>query len=289
MINFTLPNFYQNFTINNKMSDMTKEHSEYFKTKINFSYATGNFPYCYWNGGYNNNKGDGAFYDDFINTTNLSNIPLRFNCANICLQEQDYINQLANLILQLNENGSNIIELCDIKLLAYLKERYPNYQFCWSKEAVYLYQNEEYNVDLINLLNEKGLFHIISLPEAWTQQLDLIKQIQKRNSIEVAINTSCNQHCPHYHQCKVHEHEAQYTFSNVNQFQECKEKVEYDKIKPLITLEDIQKDYIPLGIKYYGLAETACSDRHDYINFLVNYFIKPEYQLKAYQILLGVE
>ena len=62
MIYFTLPSFYFNFNIINKVMSLDKK---YYKFPVAFEAATGNFPYCYFNGGYNNNQGLGALYNDF--------------------------------------------------------------------------------------------------------------------------------------------------------------------------------------------------------------------------------
>ena len=133
MIYFTLPNFYDNFYINNFFITLSKANPEYFKEKITFIQTSGNFPYCSWNGGMNNCYDRGAFYDDFSNCYKMSSVPLRFNCANVLLEDFDFDNTMANLILELNENGSNLIEVANLKLMEYLETQFPNYKFVFSK------------------------------------------------------------------------------------------------------------------------------------------------------------
>jgi len=77
----------------------------------------GNFPYCYWNGGMNNNKGNGVMYPEIKKFGNREGTPIRLNCANIFLQEEDYDNVFSNLILKTLENGSNAIEISNLKLM----------------------------------------------------------------------------------------------------------------------------------------------------------------------------
>ena len=89
MIYFTLPSFYFNFNIINKVMSLDKK---YYKFPVAFEAATGNFPYCYFNGGYNNNQGLGALYNDFIQCGEQLNIPLCFNLSNIFIEDIDFDN-----------------------------------------------------------------------------------------------------------------------------------------------------------------------------------------------------
>ena len=129
MIFFTLPNLHFHFNLNNYISFLAKEKSYAFKLPVTFSYVTGNFPYSCWNGRYNNNIGPFMDYQEINNFLNGSNLPIRLNCANVCLTEYDYEDSINHVALELCQTGANIIEISDLKFYQYLKQKYCNYKY----------------------------------------------------------------------------------------------------------------------------------------------------------------
>lgn len=285
IIYFTLPNFYFNLNINNFFYSLSKAKQEYFKLPIAFNCATGNFPYCYWNGGYNNNAilKQEIGYKHFAEISQASFLPLRFNCANVLLQKEDFYDNMGNLILQLNENGSNTIEISNLELYLYLKEKYPTYRFVFSPQAELLY---DITPEFINLIAKEDDFKIISLFEDKTLDLEFLEQINHRKKIELTVNPICNLQCPRYFDCQYYSHKTQYDYSFKNEYKNCNKSLTYQYRTPLISLEDIQNTYIPLGITHFRLSETICDSKDNLIIFLINYFIKEEYHDAVYQLFL---
>ena len=151
MIFFTLPNFFYNYEINEKIKRLSLMNPCFFKEKVAFNIASGNFPYAYWNGGLNNNRNLSCIYKDFVKFNDNSTIPLRFKCNNVYLQSIDFEDAMLNTILKIGELGSNYIEISNINLFYFLKEKYPDYNYIFSKDANLLHP---FTPEVINKINE---------------------------------------------------------------------------------------------------------------------------------------
>lgn len=286
-INFSLPNFFINFRTNDIFFTIVKTHPEFLKNpNVNFLSAHGQFPYCYWNGGININEGPGAYYTDFINCGDSSNIPLRFNFSNLMLTKEDFDNVMANLILDLNGNGSNEIELSNLELFNYLRENYPVYsRYIFSKNADII---SEMTPEVINALIESDNFSLIELPVYYNGNFEQLKQIQKRKYIELVINPICNKTCNNFNNCRLKENISHYNYSRESIYCNCTARHKFNKNPDLISLEEIEKDYLPLGIFNFKIEDFPRNEPDiNYCDFLVQYFIKPEYQIEALNLLLG--
>ncbi|MGF6375097.1 hypothetical protein M2140_000131 [Clostridiales Family XIII bacterium PM5-7] len=285
MIYFTLPSLYNNFEINDFFVNLSNYYSHFFKYKVVFSSVTGNFPFCYWNGGYNNNI-DGhniATYEDFVSCAEEYSAPIRFNCANVCLQENDVNDTMANLILSVNQTGSNSIELSNLEIYETLKKKYPEYTYVFSKEADLVFPMTP---EIINIIDKECDFKLISLPEDKTTDMSFLEAISNPSKIELSVNTVCNKSCVKYKQCKMHEHQSQYDFSEVNNYKRCQEHSSYAERAPMITMDDIVAKYLPKGFNHFTLAEVISDSRDNLINFLVNYFIKDENKAEVYEMIM---
>ena len=282
MIYFTLPSFYFNFNIINKVMSLDKK---YYKFPVAFEAATGNFPYCYFNGGYNNNQGLGALYNDFIQCGEQLNIPLCFNLSNIFIEDIDFDNTQMNLILSLNETGSNMIEFSSFPLYLYLKEKYPNYIYIFSKQAFTLCPNiTPEQID--NLILKNGVDYV-SLDEKYSTDLNFIKQIKTKEKIKIAVTSECDNLCSQFYNCRIQQHQAQYNFSNFNQFYNCSHYLPYHKRKPILSLEEIKEKYKNLGFSHFTLGETIYDEKEDnFILFFIEYFIKQEYKYEVLKIMM---
>lgn len=279
MIYFTLPNFFQNNELINFFKIISKEKQNYFKFPVAFSYATGNFPYCYWNGGYNNNDGPGLLYSDFFNFNLNSAIPLRFNCSNVYLKNIDYEDTMANTILNICENGSNSISISDLNFYEFLKEKYPNYSYVFSKEANLKYPISE---EIINTLSE--YFDYIEIPYFKTCDLNFLNNLKNKNKIELTINSLCPMNCSNYFNCQLQEHLSQYNYSINNNYLNCSKKIN----NCYISLEQIVEQYIPLGFSHFSFTETE-NINNDFLFFLIDYFIKEEYKYEILKIFFKEE
>ena len=280
MIYFTLPGFYQNFKINNFFIKLSLRDLDFFKTPVSFIACAGNFPYNYWNGGFNNCIEKGCIYNEIYDCNKENGAPLRLNCTNIFLNSNDFEDSVANTILDICHDSSNLIEVSNLDLYKILKEKYNKYKFIFSKQANLIYP---FNLNIINELNNKKYFEIVSLPNEFSKNLNLLKEINNPNTIELTVNSMC-QTCNNEKKCQYANHVNQYNYSMINSYLNCEKRYPYHRINPLITLEEIKDTYIPMGYKYFKIEEIFNNDKDNLFLFLLNYFIKEEYKEEVYNL-----
>lgn len=273
MIHFALPEFFFNERVINYFSYI---NIEYLKRKdISFYCATGNFPFCYWNGGFNNNSDISVIYTDILEKINNTTMPIRFNCSNIYLQEIDFENTFANLILSLGENASNSISISNLKLLKYLQKHYPNYKYVFSKEANLI---NNFTPNIINTILENENFLYFQIPEEMAQDLNFLKAIKEKDKIELPINYICQNNCGKYNMCLRHEHQAQYNFSGYNNFFHCANTHGLSSI--IIPFNQLEK-YEKIGINHFYINPIIEYGKEKLLLFLVDYLVKDEYKIKV--------
>ena len=279
MIYFSLPNLYNHNHLLNAICGLQKSRTETLKTPIQFVSMIEPIPFCYLCGGINYSTNYILNYSDLQETakTRISYLAKRLNFANLNLDTSDLSDEYFNIILQAYSNNySNWIEVSSIPVAMELKENGIPFELIFSQDANILCPFTE---EIINTIIEQDLFKLISLP--CNTKLDLTK-IQNRSKLELTINNMCN-NCSNLCQniCLEKENNAIYNYSNVSNFMSCNRLISYnDKKSMIISLEDINNIYLPLGIKHYKLNDFPNNENAliDFIFFFVDYFIKKEYQ-----------
>lgn len=268
MIYFTLQNFYENQKLNNILFIIHQQFINSFKAPIKFIYTAGSFPYIYWNGGINNNFGIGNnTYDTVIKYYQTNLLPLRINCSNINLNKEDFNDTIMNVILDLLNNSSNAIELSNLELYEYLYNKYPNFHYILSNNFNLI---NPLTPELINKLNEISDFYFIQIPLNKVKDFDYLKAIKNKKNIELPIGDICG-NCSNLDQCNIQEQIAQYNYSDSFTKMNCSKCL---GLNGIISLEDIQKNYVPLGFHNFILPDYYDSKNNNMIKFFINYFIK---------------
>ena len=268
MIYFTLQNFYENQKLNNILFIIHQQFINSFKAPIKFIYTAGSFPYTYWNGGINNNFGIGNnTYDIVIKYYQTNLLPLRINCSNINLNKEDFNDTIMNVILDLLNNSSNAIELSNLELYEYLYNKYPNFHYILSNNFNLI---NPLTPELINKLNEISDFYFIQIPLNKVKDFDYLKAIKNKKNIELPIGDICG-NCSNLDQCNIQEQIAQYNYSDSFTKMNCSKCL---GLNGIISLEDIQKNYVPLGFHNFILPDYYDSKNNNMIKFFINYFIK---------------
>lgn len=268
MIYFTLQNFYENQKLNNILFIIHQQFIDSFKAPIKFIYTAGSFPYTYWNGGINNNFGIGNnTYDTVIKYYQTNLLPLRINCSNINLNKEDFNDTIMNVILDLLNNSSNAIELSNLELYEYLYNKYPNFHYILSNNFNLI---NPLTPELINKLNEISDFYFIQIPLNKVKDFDYLKAIKNKKNIELPIGDICG-NCSNLDQCNIQEQIAQYNYSDSFTKMNCSKCL---GLNGIISLEDIQKNYVPLGFHNFILPDYYDSKNNNMIKFFINYFIK---------------
>ena len=282
MIYFSLPNLYHHDKLMLSICHLQKQQNEVFKVPVQFIAMTEPTPFCYLCGGINYNKNQILIYNDLLTSTQaqVSFLAKRLKLSNIHINEDDVNDEYFNVLIKAYENNySNVIEISNIPIAMWLKEKGFLYDLIFSAEADVLFP---FNEDNINTIIEQNLFKLISLPN-YATNLDLSK-INNRKVLELTVNNIC-QNCSiqNQKQCISNEHLSIYNYSNHSCFLNCGKHVSYQNQKTInISMEDIQKKYLPLGIKHYKLCEFPDVPQAfiDFIFFFVDYFIKDEYKYK---------
>ena len=268
MIYFTLQNFYENQKLNNILFIIHQQFIDSFKAPIKFIYTAGSFPDTYWNGGINNNFGIGNnTYDTVIKYYQTNLLPLRINCSNINLNKEDFNDTIMNVILDLLNNSSNAIELSNLELYEYLYNKYPNFHYILSNNFNLI---NPLTPELINKLNEISDFYFIQIPLNKVKDFDYLKAIKNKKNIELPIGDICG-NCSNLDQCNIQEQIAQYNYSDSFTKMNCSKCL---GLNGIISLEDIQKNYVPLGFHNFILPDYYDSKNNNMIKFFINYFIK---------------
>lgn len=273
MLYFTLPNFFEYSKINNYLIFQTQKNSKIFKEPIVITKQSGSFPYFYWNGGINNNIGPGIYYQDLINSLGLSTVPIRINCSNIFLEQNDFNNVFCNLVLSFYNTGSNQIEVTNLELLSHIDKRYQNFRFVFSNNSNIL---TKLTPQIINQLfdNIDKLDYVIS----YDQDSKFFQEIKHLDKIEIIVNPICPKTCSNKTDCLIAENNSQLNFSEKSCFLNCTKVLPFYENNECLTIDKIKEKYVPLGITHFSLQQMPINNMQ-YLLFLSQYFIKSEYQI----------
>lgn len=278
MLYFALPNFYENFAVNAFMRDLNKQRPEVFKTKVSFYAQTGSIPYCSWTGGLNSNVGPGAYYNDLIELQRNSNLPLRINMANVMLEESDYYDNFADVILKIFDCGSNVIELSSIPLMEFISEKYPEYRFTFSKNADLI---TEFTPELLGSIMEIDSFLSVGIPEKYSFNKEWLKQLPKKSKCEITVNPKCG-HCKDCDICLLKEHQNQISYSGNRGVDICEKAGNIFDASHIISIEEIEKTYHKMGFTKFTFSPSYAYDNNTMVKFYLGYFVKPEYHMELY-------
>ena len=281
MVNFIISNLFEHFDLNMLFLNYLNNHPEYFRDNFKIYGCFGNFQFCTWDGGrvfseYNTCSIEKIKF--IINSYEKFKIRPRFIFTNNQLEERDYYNRYCNESLKNCENKNIDIVLVDDKLLEYIKTNYQGYSFissttkCLSqfdklKEEI---NNPNYSMICLdyNLNKNKKIFTLTS---------------EEKDKCELLINAICPPGCPyrkeHYRLNSIFSlnYGKSYTMEGC--------KIQYNCLYPSLafgsnnlTPDEIFNTYEPAGFKYFKI-EGRTLNIIENICILVNYMVKPEYQL----------
>jgi len=140
--------------------------------------------------------------DDINKILNDKNnhLPFRFDYSNIFLEDNDLKNIYGNIILEYGHNSGNFIEISDFKTLNYIQEKYPNYEFIFSKNSNLI---NPLTPDIINTILDQNIFYLLELPNNLKNNLDVLNNIKRKDKIEITIGNKCK--CLNTLECELKE------------------------------------------------------------------------------------
>lgn len=280
MIYFVLPDFIEKNRVNNFLIDLSRNNLNYFKGPIYFTQISGCFPYSIWNGSLNSNYSKGFGYLDLYNFQ--SKYPIRLDCSNLLIEDNDFFNVFQNLILKRFENSSFQIEISNLKLLNYIKEKYPNYRYIFSEKADLL---NRFDINLINSFLDFQEFDFIKLPIRFNKDQELLKNIKNPSKIEIIINPLCYDSCIKKDACVIAENNAQINYSELSCYKYCCNIIpKPELLKNILHFEDLmnlEKEYKINHFSFQNMPQFK--NDIDLLNFYIKYFIKEEYQMLVFE------
>ena len=280
MIYFILPDFIEKNRVNNFLIDLSRNNLNYFKGPIYFTQISGCFPYSIWNGSLNSNYSKGFGYLDLYNFQ--SKYPIRLDCSNLLIEDNDFFNVFQNLVLKRFENSSFQIEISNLKLLNYIKEKYPNYHYTFSEKADLL---NRFDIDLINSFLGFQEFDFIKLPIRFNKDQELLKNIKNPSKIEIIVNPLCYDSCVKKDACVIAENNAQINYSELSCYKYCRDIIQKPELsKNILHFEDLvnlEKTYKINHFSFQNMPQIK--NDIDLLNFYIKYFIKEEYQMLVFE------
>ena len=161
-MNFILSDSFYKSSVNNFFREMSIKDKDYFLDQnINFIGSTISFPFCYWNGSFNFNINNAPvlLYDNFLNISKSTGLPLYLDFSNLLLDEKDFYDRMGEVILSIFQNGSNNIILSNLDFYKYIKSKYPYYKYILS-EKFFITHQEDYLDELNSIINNKDFIGI---------------------------------------------------------------------------------------------------------------------------------
>lgn len=281
---FNLPDFWMGLELYSDLIDLMYKHPEAFYPNTEVASVFGVFPDSVWNGGgvVIGSSTTAKSIKDFVHIYNDElHLPLRFTFTNSLIGEKECYDTYCNTIMDLAHNGKNEVLVVSPILEQYLRQHYPHYKYCRSiisaKDEPYdLHHRYDLSVMRRDMNNKWDFLETVPL--------------EQRDKIEFLCCDPCPDNCPrlytHYRDfaraqlehdgnapnlaCSMMEVKGM--FPNYNMVTNCKTH---------ISREMIDKEYLPRGFSQFKLS--GRSNLGAMITNLVDYFIKPEYKIDAFE------
>lgn len=270
MVYLSLPLLCDNTKFNNAFEQFVTHHPDKLQISLYLESVYGAFPYSLWNGGVNSNNGINLLYQDLNTFINTTRVPIRLDCSNILLNQNDLYDRHQNVILDLMQEKGNIIDIANLSTYNYIEKYYKNFNYSLSNNANLLHP---FNENIINGFLNNDKIILLTLDNIDNIDLKLIKHILK---IELLVGNSC--HCYSndiQYDCKRKEQNNQIIFSSKSFYQNCPYKINnFYNNNSLI--DELQK-YSKLGIHHFKIAPPSLCQINQFNRYIIHNLVKPEY------------
>ena len=294
-VRFHLPGIRYNYPLNMFWVSLMKTHPEFFREGVEIGSFFGTFPYSLWNGGrlIKDDQCDSAYVKNVIKSVNDLGIPVRYTFTNPLLTENDLADPFCNFCMDAANNGMNEVMVFSPILEEYLREKYPNFKYNSST------CKEIKDVDDLNKELDRDYQYVVldyNLNNRW----DILENLEKKEKLEVLVNTLCvpgckrrgehyrhiarnqknillNRNIPEGKKIPIEPWECEYgEHNNIHKIQ---------NYPTFISPDDIWNKYVPTGINNFKIE-----GRSAYLFSLIDtycfFMIKPECQGEARLLLI---
>ncbi len=283
MIYFAIPGLYENIRTNEIFYELYKNLPQCFYNDFSFDAFYGNFQYCIWDGGRFFQEYKHSTIEDIQKAMQLynykMNVPMRFIFTNTKIEPQHCYDRFCNLITEMCENSMNEIVVNSPVLEDYLRKNYPKYKIISSTTKCL--SNKE---DLVKELHSEKYFRVC-LDYNLNQQKDFLKNLneEEKDKCEFLINASCGPGCKNRKKHYDFNSESSLNYGKSFFLNFCiipgNNLYPYEEQKKVwITPKDLREWYEPNGFSHFKL-EGRTFKPFVHLGNLINYMVKPEYQL----------
>lgn len=283
MIKFSLGGYYRKYRPNIIILTLYNLHKEWFRDNIEIDSVYGCLPGCPWNGCRI------IYPHPFVNPYNSDiyrmrdeyyelGVALRHTYANQVLPKEAFYDFRTLQWTEACEKEGNSIILVNPELKDFLHERYPLYNFIWSTSLCLKDLNE------INHLSEHDM---LVLDYNFNTKEEALAQLKHPENIEIMLSENCKDNCPYrYKHYTVNSQTILNAEEHRHQNLHClwggqrtpmtfAEKLNNNHAT--LTFEKVEELYNKFGISHFKIAGRDYPDI-SYIESLVYYLVKPEYQ-----------
>lgn len=278
MIEFTLPNFYENQDYYNLLIQFIEQTYHYTKTegfaqkqRVIISKLSGNFPFSFWGGAVNNNykPSNVVTWNKAFDYAENLRLPIMLDFSNIALNNKDFKDNHVKMVLAAFDNRLNYIRVSNFNVINNIKKISNYYKFVLSSDVEYMAPAP---YETLATLED---FEEIELPSNLNKER--LKALPNKSKFMYPLGDRCRG-CEGYRDCLRQEYSNQYNFSTISNFITC------DYFKPFTIAEDFVEGY-KLGFRKFYFVN-VCHKDQDKINAQLPYLIfTPEYIEKFKQYL----
>ena len=275
MLNFYLPDFYNNANLICLMADLMKHYPDNFYDDIRIGAAYGSFPGAIWNGGrvvWGIEHREAM--EKMIKEYNDRGIAVRYTFTNPFIEEQYVNDRYCNMILEISQNGLNEVIVNTQALEDYVRANYPGFKIISSTTKCLM------DVDAINAELEKDYYLVVT--DSSLNNTDTLFNLKHIDKIEVLVNHYCRDNCPNRQAHYTAIGQAQLNYTELH-FPDCKYTARnfYTLMenRSFITTDLLYGKYKDAGFKHFKVDGRAHAPRN-VIESFVYYLVKPEYRDK---------
>ena len=290
MIEYSIPGFWDKFSLNIRLLKLMEIYPNFFYNNIKIASIHDSFPGCIWNGGRS------------VSLTQLSlsqiknillpffqkGISIRYTFTNSQIEEKHLQDKYCNKIL----NYSILLgKQYNIKIGVIVNsEILKNYLYDTYADNIEIIYSTTLGQMSINDINNKSKNNILVLDYNYNNNFNLIKKLKYPFNIEILATENCVPYCKYRldHQNNINLYQInnknkQYDCRCLNPYHDITKQYFIPKVK-MVNKKLIDQKYLPLKIN-----KIKISGRYEPENVLINRYlkllIKPEYQETAQKFL----
>lgn len=280
-INFYIPGLdlgYHNFY--RLMIKYMNDFPYRFMENIKIASVYGSFNNIIWNGGRVRTGKNVSINEmnQMLRQLNDAGVAVRYTYTNSELEEKHLSDTLANLTMELANNGKNEVLVNSPILEKYLRKNYPNFRYILSTTAC------ERDVDKINAATKK--YDLVVIDYRDNKNFGFLSKIKNKDKIEFLIDEKCPSSCKYrkieYEQIskinclKIPEKEKEFPCArqNVNTIGF------YDGLKTNqdtnLTFDEVYGKYYDMGFRHFKLEGRNEVDINSAFESYIYYLAAPE-------------